>query len=52
MDVPRSDMLVYSPGVCLAWVVAEVLLSGMVLDVEVFLGGLVKKPKVLHFHCT
>ena len=41
MDVPRLDMLVYNPCVCLARAVTQILLSLMVLELEVVFDGLV-----------
>ena len=45
-------MLVYSPSVGLAWVVAHVLLARVVLYVEVLLHLLVQEPEIARFHCA
>jgi len=43
-------MLVAFSGMVFGWVVSEIFLSWVMLEIEILLGVLVQQPEVPHFH--
>ncbi len=52
MNIIWADMLMYVGHVVFRGIVAQVFLSGLIVKFELFLRFAVKKPEVLHLHCT
>ncbi len=52
MHIILSDMLVNISRVVFTWIVAQVFLTGLITQFEIFLCFAIQQPEVLHLHCT
>ncbi len=52
MHIIRSDMLMNVSRVVFRWIVAQVVLTGLIIKFEVFLCFAIQQPEVPHLHCT
>ena len=52
MHIIRPNMFVDMACMCLAWIIAHVLSSWLVVHFYVSLRCLIEKPEILHFHST
>jgi hypothetical protein len=52
VNIIWADMLMYVGPVVFRGIVAQVFLSGLIVNFEVFLRFVVEKPAVLHLHCA
>ena len=52
MNIIWEDMLMYVSHVVFRGIITEIFLLGLIVKFEVLLHLAIKKPEVLHFHCT
>ncbi len=52
MHIIRSHVLMNISHVVFRWIVAQVFLTGLIINFEIFLCFAIQQPEVSHLHCT